>query len=110
MWYCAALCLTLTPPRPMSPLFQGVAQYSAETDFGRSNSVLPTYVSYNSINGGQAFDRGLEEVRTVRTYGCMYCDVLRWHGFCVVEIVVFVVLDSNGKHGKEQVMKERSLL
>ena len=36
--------------------------YSAEGDFGRSNSVLPTYVSYSSLNGGLAFERGLEEV------------------------------------------------
>ena len=42
--------------------------YSAEGDFGRSNSVLPTYVSYSSLNGGLAFERGLEEVRTDITH------------------------------------------
>ena len=58
------LPLTHSPSLTDSLPFQGTVHYSAESDFGRSNSVLPTYVSYSSINGGQAFDRGLEEVRT----------------------------------------------
>jgi hypothetical protein len=35
---------------------------SAEGDFGRSNSVLPVYTSYSNMQGGTAFDRGLEEI------------------------------------------------